>query len=232
MYIRKALSLYSNHFLSILLIGILIGFPLQVVSYTFSSFGSALFEASISSMILSVVIQLFIFNLMQIPLITLAEQVQDDGKVNYLEIIKNFVMLLVPVSIMNLYILVCVLIGLPLFILPGIFMLVLFLLFPYTQIIEKKSGFNLFKKVYYIGRSSFVDMLIISIMFICFYIIVWTLTSNGLFWFDSNMDFGLFLLLRLIINYLILPIGVFVIAMNYYDWKYDSEQLGSEKQYG
>lgn len=232
MYIRKALSLYSNHFLSILLIGILIGFPLQVVSYTFSSFGSALFKVPISSIILSVVIQLFIFNLMQIPLITLAEQVQDDGKVNYLEIIKNFVMLLVPVSIMNLYILVCVLIGLPLFILPGIFMLVLFLLFPYTQIIEKKSGFNLFKKVYYIGRSSFVDMLIISIMFICFYIIVWTLTSNGLFWFDSNMDFGLFLLLRLIINYLILPIGVFVISMNYYDWKYDSEQLGSEKRYG
>ncbi|WP_217589269.1 hypothetical protein [Lentibacillus saliphilus] len=222
MHIKKALSLYLNNILVVVLVSMTIVFPLQLATYTFTSIILALLGLNTGSIIINIIIQLFLLNMMQIPFIYIAAQAYKEEKVNLLKVYSTFVMNLVPVFIMNVYYLLCILAGLPLLILPGIFMLILFCIVPYTKVIEQKDGMAWFKQTYQIGRSGVIDILILIFMLVCFNLLVWSLFSKGLYWIDPNMKLNSILLFRLLINSMIVPFFVFVVTMNYFDWQEDS----------
>ena len=224
MHIKEAWSLYLDHFLSILLIGCTIVFPLQVVSFTFSSYNFTLFGLSGETIVSGTVIQLFLLNIMQIPFIYLASRICSYKEVNYKKMYGTFVMLLVPVCIMNVYYMFSVLVGTILLVIPGIFMFILAFIFPYVVVLENKNGFELFKRTYRIGRSGFIDMIVIMFIFLSLNVLVWSITSNGIIWFNFHTDFITIILIRLLINGLILPFFIFVVTLNYFDWQEDNEK--------
>lgn len=218
MHLKRALSIYLDHFLIILLLFITIVFPLQLVAFTFSSQSFTLFGFSISSIIISTVIQLFILNIVQVPFVYLASKICSDQEVKIGKLYSTFVMMIVPVSIMNIYYFVSIMIGTALFIIPGVFMFILAFLFPYVAIHEKTSGMELYKKTYRIGRLGFIDMIVLVFIIVCLNALTWSMSTNGLRYFDLHNDFLTILLLRQLINGFILPYFVIVVTLNYYDW--------------
>lgn len=223
MHIKEAWSLYMDHFLTILLICCTIVFPLQIASFTFSSNNFLLFGSNWGAVVSGTIIQLFILNIMQIPFISLASKVCTYQEFKIKGIYSKFVMMLVPVCIMNVYYIISVLGGTVLFVIPGIFMVILAFIFPYVSIIEDENGMDLFKRTYRIGRSGFIDMIVIMFIFLCLNLLVWSLSSNGILWFNLETNFITFILLRLTINGLILPFFIFVVTLNYFDWQEDAE---------
>src|SRR5699024_12003889 len=158
MHLKEAWTLYLDNFLSILFIAVMIVFPVQLVALTFSSLSFSMLCSTRISVVVSMTNQIFLLNLMQIPFVDLASRVITVQKVNLRGIFGNFIMLLVPVCILNFYFILCILAGAVLLIIPGIFMLILMFIFPYVAVNDKKIGMDLFKQMYWIGRSGCVDM--------------------------------------------------------------------------
>src|SRR5699024_9526326 len=224
MHLKEAWTLYLDNFLSILFIAVMIVFPVQLVALTFSSLSFSMLCSTRISVVVSMTNQIFLLNLMQIPFVDLASRVITVQKVNLRGIFGNFIMLLVPVCILNFYFILCILAGAVLLIIPGIFMLILMFIFPYVAVNDKKIGMDLFKQMYWIGRSGCVDMAIILFIFICFNTLIWALTTNGVAWLNMT-SFGALIALRLTLNSLLFPLFVFVVSLNYQDWKEETKKL-------
>ncbi|GGK09332.1 hypothetical protein GCM10007063_34730 [Lentibacillus kapialis] len=59
-------------------------------------------------------------------------------------------------------------------------------------------------------------------IFLCLNVLVWSVSSNIILWFNLDTGFITFLIIRFVINGFILPLMVFVVTLNYFDWQEES----------
>lgn len=146
------------------------------------------------------------------------------------ELYRNFALLIVPVSIMNVYYMLTVSAGTILLILPGIFMLILTFLYPYVAIIDQRQGVSLFQRTYWIGREHAVDMGLIMFTFFCLNVLAGALSEYAIAWFGLS-TFASLIIFHLVINALVLPYFVFAVTLSYFEWSEESVKNVEESEF-
>lgn len=218
-HFKEACSLYIDNILPILLVALTIGFPIQLVEFSFTMYGDLYFNVRGLpewAVLISIVATVLAFNLIQLPFIGLAAQRIWGESLKIRHVYRIFIVYAVPIIGISLLYLLGAAVGLILLVLPGIFMLALTLMFPYIVVIEGKKGKEIFKRTFAMGRSHVVDFALLVIWLLAINTVIWYLLSNGVALFESSPL--TFMILRMAINVLLIPLFTFVVSLYYSDW--------------
>lgn len=218
-HFKEACSLYIHNILTIFLVALTIGFPLQLVEFSFTIYGDLFFSARGLpewTILISIVATVLVFNLIQLPFISMAVQTIWGESLKIGRIYRIFIVNAIPTILISVLYLLGTAVGLIFLIIPGIFMLALTLMFPYIMVIERKKGTDIFKRTFAMGRSHIVDFALLVIGLLAINAIVWYVVSNGLALFESNPL--TFMVLRMAVNVLLIPLFTFVVTLYYSDW--------------
>ncbi|KPC77555.1 hypothetical protein ADL26_02105 [Thermoactinomyces vulgaris] len=215
-----SLSLYKDKLLYILLFGVTIAFPLFFINQFVSTFYYNLF-ATVGVSELGSYPQ-FIFStitifISQIPFIYLVKSKLIEEETSISEGYRVFFEHMLPVYVVGAIIAILVTLGTVLFIVPGLILLMLFILYPYVVVFEGESWFSGLKRAFQVGKTR-----LFQVMGVTFLLSILTMLMNFVTLFLSlyTLD-NLFLIniIQLIFNMFILPYLTFVVGHYYYDWE-------------
>ena len=219
-FIKSAFQLYKINFWQVLLIGVTVILPIQIVysiavnfiSLPFFYFGIPLWPSIFQGLFM--LISLF---LMQLPLISMAKQDihYDDIKLSktYGETIRHGFFAYVT----SFPYAVIVVIGLLFFVVPGLIVLILFMGIPYVKVIEERSIGVVLKKSFQFGKENFFNLL--------GYLLLFAAVDIGLSYFISSLmifysnQFAALNWVLMLVNMFLFPVFVFSVVYLYENWK-------------
>lgn len=229
--IKEAGALYKKNFWRILLVGITIILPVQII-YTilvnYVSLPFILFNIPLWPTIFQSVFMLISVFVLLIPLISIVVQDMRANEVKvgqlYLDTLKYafFVyMISIPVSILTT-------VGLLLLIIPGLVLLVLFIGIPFAKVIEDDKLKATLKKSIAFGKENFLHICSLLLLFA-----VADFIGTYLFSLMAIVTTGLMAITNwaiMIFNMLLLPLFVFALGKQYMIWNGEADLI-HEKEY-
>ncbi|MBP2241754.1 magnesium-transporting ATPase (P-type) [Cytobacillus eiseniae] len=228
--VKDAFGLYKRNILRVLLIGITIFLPIQIlytilvnyISMPFYYFNIPLWPSFFQSvfMLMSVFIML-------IPIISMAAQDIKMKKVKtgklYIDTVKYafFVYLIsIPVSIFTS-------IGFLLLIVPGIILLIFLLGIPFVKVIEDESFKMVIKKSVLFGKENFLVICGFLLLFAAVDFVVTYALSFLAIVFTGQMAITNWVIM--VFNMLFLPLFIFTMTKQYLNWNGEADVIHEEE---
>lgn len=225
-YVKEACTLYKQQFLRLLLIGVTVILPIQVI-YTFTInyiagpfklFGIPLWTSFFQS-----VFMLMSIFIMILPIISIVVQDTRQEKVKigsiYGDFIKNaffIYMISIPFAIVTT-------LGFLLFIIPGIFLLVLFMGIPFVKAIDDDPFKVVIKQAYLFGKQNFMLLSGLLITFAIVDFVLSYLFSFIAIVFTEQMAIVNWTLL--LINMFLIPLYIITVTKIYLSWNGEADSI-------
>jgi hypothetical protein len=222
--IKEALAIYKRNFWRVLLIGLTIILPIQLI-YTivvnFVSLPLAFFNIPLWSNLFQGIFMIMSLFLILIPLISLVVQETRTQKVNtgkiYVDMLRYSFFLYVisiPVSILTT-------IGFFLLIIPGLVLLIFSMGMPFVKVTEDDSLKGVLKKSIAFGKEHFMNicgllLLFAAVDFLASFLL--TYLAIGLTGLMAITNWAL-----MVLNMFLLPVFVFTVAKLYLDWNGEAD---------
>lgn len=225
-HLKEAVSLYSDNLLLILVLIVVVVLPIQIIEMIFavSSFILFSFEGPpIIGYVNVLFFSMISLNLVQGIFIKLAGNKTINEDVTLKEILIGYLKSIVPILVYTFLGVISVIVGLALFVLPGIFMLLLLIMYPYVLLIDEKREKPAFIQVFDIVKGKSVEILLIVIFYVSLNYLTWYLMAFGAI--QISDDLVTFIVLRMLINCIIIPLFVFTVTLNYRDWSPESFEV-------
>ncbi|SDJ02016.1 hypothetical protein [Natribacillus halophilus] len=216
--VKKALQLYNQNLINVLILSVVIVLPLYMLEFLIrvgasQYFGIHNLEGVGSFVIIMTAITILI--LAQLPFISMSATSLVHEHVKVSDSIKVFFKYLLPVIGSTMLFIFATVAGLFIFVLPGLFLLILTVLHPYVAIVHNKHGGGLLRALLQWSRTSLVDVGIFVLMFMSLNVLLTAILTFG-----TSLATELSLatnIMQLFVNILILPLFVCVISVIYHN---------------
>lgn len=230
-YLKEAFKLYKNNFLRVLLIGVTVLLPIQLiytilinyVAMPFQYFNLPLWTSIFQSIFM--LISIFV---MFIPLISMAAQDTRSGSVKtgklYGDLVKYAFfsyLISIPVSIL-------ITAGFLVLIVPGVILLVFLMGIPFVKVIDDEGPKAVIKKSIAFGKENFLAICGVLLSFAVFDMVGSYIVTFAASVLNGQMALANWLLM--ILNIFVLPLFVFTVAKAYLAWNGESDFI-QEKAY-
>lgn len=214
-----AWSLYRLRFGSVLLLGLTIAFPIQLLHMLFSGyfymyfgFVDALWLGDLFNMFLILVFM----PLAQVPFIQMA-LTEYRGEVTHLgDAYRASLKYMFSVYLFGLIYALSVTFGTLLLLVPGLVLMVLFFAYPYVLVITGRKGWSIWKETYVFAKKHFFKLIAAIVIFGVVEWLIGTLLLFGSLQFTQR--YILINFTQMGVNLLVLPLFVFVVAYYCMDW--------------
>jgi hypothetical protein len=213
------LRFYKEHFGKILILGITVIFPLFLVNhfiinyfFYFYSLVGVPFVASIPQFLFTFVVIL----LCEIPFICLVLCRLKGGEPQLREAYRGLFEHLFHVYVMGVLIAILIILGTLLFVIPGLILLILFMLYPYVAVVEEEKWLAGLKKTFEIGKTHYFPLLGVAVA-----LGLLTMIVEGIVLFVSLLftnNYLLISLIQIVLSVLLLPYITIVTTYYYNDW--------------
>lgn len=230
-YMKGSLKFYKTYFFQVILIGMTIILPIQVI-YTivvnYISMPLYYFNIPIWPNIFQSVFMIMSLFIILVPMASLIVQ---DTRMNSIKIGKVYgdtlryaffvYALSIPISLITTA-------GLFMLIVPGIFCLVFFIGIPLAKVIEDGSSLTIIKRSIAFGKGNFLMICALLLLFAAIDFIGSYLLSFLAVIITGQMAVMNWMLM--ILNTLLLPLFIFTISKLYLDWNGEADMV-HEKEY-
>lgn len=228
--ISEAFTLYRRNFLRILLIGLLIVIPVQVI-YTivvnYVSMPFLLLNIPLWPTILQSIFMLMALFVMIIPMISLAVRSERQEKATIGKLFADFLKYAFFVYLASIPIAVITTAGFLVFIIPGILSLIFLMGIPFVKVIENDSISMTIKKSFSFGKENFVPIFGLLLTFA-----VIDFIGTYIFSFLAIVLFGQMAAVNwamIIFNMFLLPLFVLSLAKLYFSWNGESDFIREDE---
>lgn len=229
--IKDAFHLYKRNFLRVLLIGITVIIPIQVI-YTivvnYVSLPFIFFNLPLWPMVFQSIFMLMSIFMIVIPLVSIVYQDVRENKVKtsklYIDMLRHafFVYIVsIPISILTTA-------GFLLLIIPGLVLLIFSLGIPLIKMTEDASVKTVFKKSISFGKENFMSICGLLLLFAAVDFIVTYLFSYFAIVLTGQMAVTNWVLMLL--NTFLLPLFVFALTKQYFEWNGETN-MNQEDEY-
>lgn len=230
--LKQGFQLYKENFRWVLLIGITIIFPIQVIFSFLTNYMAFPFEAVQvplwPQMIQSLFMLMAVF-LIHPAFISIVVQDERFDEVRIGKVYADAVQYMFPVYIIGIAYSCVVMAGLLLFIIPGLILLIGFLAIPYAAVIEDLTWWRGIKRTAAFGRAYFFKILVVLLGFALIDFIL-SAIAYLLAYFLTTLIVGINIAF-MIVNILLLPLFIFTMAYLYLDWKRKSEVIAEKPSF-
>jgi hypothetical protein len=218
--IKKASKLYQLYFMKVFWSIIIFALPIQLINTFFVNYVTAPFQM-FGNFLWANLIQVFLiciaFPLLQIPFISIVKQDEEEDEVSFKKIIDDFFVNGPHVYLLGVMSAVSIIVGLLLFLIPGLILGLFLLCLPQTIIIRHKKWWKAIKATFMFGKKKAGQLFII----LMFFIVIDTLISSTTFFLSAGLTSSFFIIniALLFMNSFIIPLFIFTITYIYKDWE-------------
>ncbi|WP_077210659.1 hypothetical protein [Bacillus dakarensis] len=230
-YFQEAFKLYKNNFLRVLLIGITVLLPIQLI-YTilinYVAMPFQYFNLPLWTSIFQSIFMLMSVFVMFIPLISMVAQDTRTSSVKTGKLYGDTIRYAFFAYLISIPVSILITTGLLVLIVPGIILLVLLIGIPFVTVIEDERPKSVIKKSISFGKENFLSICGILLSFAAFDVVGTYLVTFAASVLNGQMAFANWLMI--ILNIFVLPLFVFTIAKAYLNWNGETDTI-QEKAY-
>ncbi|MBA4496402.1 hypothetical protein ACFO25_00640 [Paenactinomyces guangxiensis] len=215
-FIKNSLIIYQENWLKIILLGLFMVIPVQLINLFLSNYFLNLFDIygiPVYGFFFILFFNVISLCLVQIPFICLSYEDIVNRTVKLSRVIVRTLEYSFPIYVLALIYALLVVVGSAMLLIPGILILIVLFLFPYVVIFKEKLWWSGFKEAFHFGKRHFLRIFAFIMI-----IQVIELAAASLAYFGTEMLAPWFLahaFVQILINTLILPILVFTLSSYY-----------------
>ncbi|MBA4601288.1 hypothetical protein [Thermoactinomyces mirandus] len=219
MVIRSSLQLYKQEFGRILLLGLLVTLPVQLIAMFFTNYFYTYYGilnlVYVADWFFAFIILLSI-SFVQIPFIRLFQLHISREPVKVSKTIDSLMKSGFTVYVMGILYAICVVVSSLFFIIPGLILMVLLYAFPYAVVMEGEKWGSAFKLAIQFGKDNFFRLLGIILGFSLVEMTVERIIEFGVLSLTHN--FLIISLVLLTVNMFFIPLFSFINGFVYAKW--------------
>ncbi|MDR6227061.1 hypothetical protein JOE21_003073 [Desmospora profundinema] len=217
--LRESLFIYKENLSKIVILGFTILLPVQILltiisNYLYFNYGMAdlLFIADW----INGICVLISISVVSIPFIQIAKNTVMEENSTLTSTYDAFMRYMLPVYLVSIPYVIAVSLGMLVLLIPGIIISVLFFAFPFVFVIEGETWKESIKKAYAFGKSHFINLLLVIILFT---LMEWLISMLTMFMTNLFTESYLIILsVNFLASVFYFPIFYFFITVKYLNW--------------